>query len=191
MSGARQFTWQGNGVEVGTVGVQDIHGVTCGKKHSKGSACVYSVCGKDGWKLEVADVQWQTGERDVRTLQYSAHTPSRLHRLAHGLRLLVEPHSREHLWVALRQARLKPDVSVEWSNLYQATMEELSKGSGLQVRAALEALGAEVGLRGQLMADKGRDREHLCVLFPTTRQHLPIVCYTITRVLPVWNKYTG
>lgn len=154
------------------------------KRFVQGDGQVYTVRGAAGWQLEVADVTWRGGERDVRTLNYDAATPASLHRLRQGLRMSVKRHGDTELWVELSQAQ-PGDDDPAWANLRRASMEQLTVGAGLSVRQAMEALGAEVDLREQLLDDRSRRRGYLCAVFSADGDHLPVICYTITRVLPV------
>lgn len=178
--------WRCDDVEVISGDTKPLRGQPVGvKSFVQGQATRYILRSRTGWELEVADVTWPGRDRDVRTLAYSPTTPMELHRLQRGLRMSIKRRGEAELWVELSQARSADDQGAGWSNLRHATMEQLSEGAGFSVRAALEALGAEVDLREQLLEDQSRRRGYLCAVFPTDRVHVPVICYTLTRVLPV------
>jgi hypothetical protein len=185
---AQSFGWQGGGLSIRFTGQRTIEGKTVQGADSRGPARIYEVRGPGNFRLEVVDVSWQTSERDVRSLDCS-DGPKRLYRLIRGCRMSVCGCGVSHCWAELSQARLDADGDKDWTNLRKATMDQLNAGAGTRVREALVALGATVDTRAELIGDSGLRRSYLCAMFPVENVHLPVVCYAITRVMPVWNEY--
>ncbi|MFC1604404.1 hypothetical protein ACFL5F_05180 [Planctomycetota bacterium] len=179
--------WRIGTVHLKALGTREISGNPAGSKGSviMGEAHVYQATIRSGVNLEIGDVTWETGDREVQCLSCSRSTPEKLRRLRRGLRLVVKHVDKDTIRVDLRQARIDFDQGEDWSKLYQATMEELTEGAGISVRKLLEGFGAEVDRREQLLGDTGPHRFRLCAIFPTESNHLPVVCYVLTRILPL------
>ena len=180
--------WRIGTVHLEALETREIRGNPVGSKRDPvmGEAQVYQATLHNQVKLEINDVTWGTGDRDVRCLNCSPGTSEALQRLGHGrLRLSVKHFDKDTLWVELSQARLDSDRGENWSNLYKATIEELTEGAGISVRRVLEGLGAEVDRREQLLGDVRSRRLYLCATFPKESNHLPAICYVLTRVLPL------
>lgn len=162
-------------------GSLSLSGATTKKVKAAGRATTYLISGPQGTALTVADVLWDSGDRDIRTLDRHV-SPQALDRLKQGLRLGIRRH-HGRLQIDLAQARLKEG---DWSNLYMASWEELDAGAGASVRDILSGLGAErFGNREGLIGDSSRRRNYLCVLFPEDRPLVPVAAYVLTRVAPI------
>lgn len=165
---------------------ETISGQTTRREDADGLARTWWLRCGDEILLCLADVAWENGERDVRVLD-RGHSPQRYDRLVHGVRLGVQSHGDDR-FCELRQNRMKPG---DWSNLYKATLAELSRGAGLDVREALLDAGAlEVGSRSEVLVDDGRRRAESCVLFHGGELRVPAVAYALTRVMPLYNGVT-
>jgi hypothetical protein len=89
----------------------------------------------------------------------------------------------------LRQARVKPDES-QWSNPFKASLDELDAAAEVDARAELLSVGAQaVGTRSKLLGDEGLRRTDLCVTYRADDLIVPVVSYTITRVLPILREW--
>jgi hypothetical protein len=85
----------------------------------------------------------------------------------------------------LASSHPKPGES-QWSNLYKASLDDLSAGAAVDARAELLGAGAQaVGSRGELLGEQGVRCTDLCVTFRSDDPLVPVVAYTITRVLPI------
>jgi hypothetical protein len=179
--------WRLGAIHVKAMETREVRGNPVGSKRSPviGEAQAYQATLPSGERLEIGDIRWETRERDVRCLNNSRDASEALQRLRHGLRLSVNHLDINTLWVELSQARLDSDRGDNWSTLCRATMEELTEGAGISVRRMLERFGAEVDRREQLLGDAGPRRLYLCATFPSDHNHLPAICYVLTRVLPL------
>lgn len=179
--------WRIGGVHLKALGIKKIMGNPANSKNTqvRGQAQVYQATISNNIILELGDTTWETNDREVQCLNCSINTPERLRRLRHGLRLGVQYLDKDTNWVELRQARIDSDQGENWSKLYQATMEDLTEGAGIPVRQVLERFGAEVDPREQLIGDDSRRRRYLCATFPKELNHLPAICYVLTRILPL------
>lgn len=160
---------------------QGITGKTASDIDTTGVARSWWIRGSDEVLLLLADVDWDTGERDLRIID-RAHSPQRYDRLTHGLRLGVHEHGDDR-FVELRQNRLQ---TTGWSGLHRASLDVLSEGAGLNAEEALLDAGAiAAGSRADVLDDTGRRRAETCALFPAGELRAPAVAYVISRVLPL------
>lgn len=160
---------------------RNLEGETATGARSRGRAVVYRVTGPGGIGLDVSDVRWANGDRDVRVLGRHV-SPQVFDRLRQGLRLGVHRH-RQLLFVELGQARLKDE---DWSNIFQADSQELAEGAGVDVRAVLLDLGAgRVDTREHGLSDRGHRRNWLCAVFGEADHLVPVAAYVLTRIAPL------
>jgi serine/threonine-protein kinase len=139
----------------------------------------------DGGVLVIDVVREPDGTGWVHTGSTSGVGPV-LERLEHGLRMGINRDPSVGLWAELRQARLEPARGPHWSNLFQATLEELNEGAGLDVAAVIaETCGGEVGERSAILGDSGRRRRYVCATLPDGSARGPLAAYLVTRVLPL------
>lgn len=169
------------GLTIRPSGTSSRDGTTTSNEPSSGTATLWEIKGPEDLHLLVADTRWDTGERDLATIERN-NSPPRYDRLTHGLRLGVQTHESGLQWVELRHARLGTKA---WPTLHTASLVQLSHSAATNVAAAIEREGGSIGTRGELLDDKGRRREHLCATFPPTADRVPIVSYTLTRVAPI------
>lgn len=165
-------------------GEREEEGETTSRIQDVGRAVVYQVDGPGGVELDVGDVSWSKGERDVRVLNRKG-SPENInrHRLRMGIRLHGHGIERPVAWIELTQARLKPHG---WSNAFQASLEELDQGAGLKVRAELMKLGAlDVDTRQAALRENGRRRNFMCALFGESNSRVPVAAYVLTRIAPI------
>jgi hypothetical protein len=74
-----------------------LDGSTLSGERSTGTATLFDLTGPPGVAMQIADVRWANGERDLRVV--SCQGPKQLLRLEHGLRLGVHRHRpRNGLW---------------------------------------------------------------------------------------------
>lgn len=150
-------------------------------------AHIYTMLHADDWSLTLAYTMFPEC-KDIRCLEYSVDTPDILHRLTHGLRMVVyySPVMQKE-WVELSQARVKNGACPLWSNLMRATHEQLMAGSGLDIRSALTDHDASYGTREKVLRDKNRRRGYFCAAFAPGNREAPLMAYAFTRVLPLLN----
>ncbi len=160
-----------------------ISGQTPGRVKSRGRANLYEANGPEGLSVILRYEFWETGECDIH-LHDRRDAPPRFDRLRHGLRLVVEPCDGDRL-VSLRQAQLKNE---NWSNLFDASEDDLDAGAGAAVRDALMKLGATaIGPRRLVTGQDGRSGGRLCARFPVDCDIVPVAAYVLTRIAPIAN----
>jgi hypothetical protein len=164
-----------------------------GKGIEHGTARVYEVDKSDEWKIQVSDVEWSSGARNIQTMGPCTTAPKPIRRLEHGLRMSVYKQDKNHLYVELSQARVDIDGGTGWSNIYMATMKQLDKGAGIKkgVEKYLKPYGVEIGDRDSIVGWGDSHKNYLYASFPRESTHVPIICYTITRILPLCYLYEG
>lgn len=136
----------------------------------------------DGGVLVVDVVREPDGTGWVHTSSTSGVGPV-LERLEHGLRMGISRDPSVGLWAELRQARLEPARGPHWSNLFQATIEELNEGAGLDVAAVIaETCEGAVGERAAILGDTGPRRRYVSATFPDESAKGPLAAYLLTRV---------
>ena len=155
---------------------------TAGVEVGPGDARVYLVRGPAGEMLEIIDHIADSGDRWVAGGD-TFETPMPLSRLRQGLRMSVN--SQEMGGMAeLRQARITNDNG--WSNLFQATSEEMNCGAGVDVESALRSFGAtDYGTRGAVQGEIGPRRNYLCMTVPADNEDAPAVAHFLTKTMPL------
>ena len=68
---------------------------------------------------------------------------------------------------------------------------DLDQGAGFSLFSELKKAGAEVGTKQELLGETGRRSQYLCASFAKDNLWVPIIIYTVTRILPIANGYTG
>jgi hypothetical protein len=165
--------------------VDTIEGQTPGRVDATGTARRYKITGPGRLHLQVLDVTWDNGERDIRTVERNG-SPQRFDRLCHGARLGILKAGPD-LMVELRQARM---TTADWSTCHKADLPALDAGAQTNTAKALRQAGAKhVGTRSEVLDDTSCRRNYLCAAFVAEATTVPIVAYTLTRVLPVLNKF--
>jgi hypothetical protein len=148
---------------------------------SIGRGTLFEVAGlDDSMLLTVRDTRWSNGERDIVACSRN-ESPERYDTLVARMRLVVL--ESRGLYADLRQARVRPN---RHANLFVTDIEELNRGSGVDVSATLANHGAsEVGTREALLDDPGPARGRICVRFPEDAILVPLIAYVLTRIAPV------
>jgi len=128
-------------------------------------------------EVEIADVTWPTGERDVIGAVPGLATP---------LKLSVESSElfRSMGVVELRIARASStNGRVRYLEFDTA---RLNAAFGFDVEGVLDRLGeATVGTRRELLGDSGPAGDRLCVIFPLDNQEMPALLWALARGLSV------
>lgn len=163
-----------------------VNGSTVAGRHGSGRALPWRVEGPDELLLDIEDVLWDDGTREVRGVEaYSS--PRRFERLASGLRLGVHRHSPDRWHARLRIARLTSD---DWSQAYKTDARELCAATGIEPTKVLRDAGADViGTAEVAYGEAGRGRTEFAVSFRGDDSPVPAVAWTLTRVLPVLNRW--
>lgn len=159
---------------------------------------MWSISGPPGVAISAADVTWDNGERDVRTVNAgdgpiprSIGGPRPLARLERGSRLSIL-RSGPSNYVELQVSRVDPESADFWSSTYKATeadFEDLMGGSWKQ--PLLQAGTSGIGTRETVLGDHGRRRSFLCAAFRDQDSRLPVVAYSMTRVVPLLNPWSA
>jgi len=169
--------------------MRNEEGQTGSKKESCGQQRIYDVTDRHT-HLTIAYCLWQNGEKDIRALDVQG--AKAIMRLQHGgLRLGIRQWSKNKTkaWVELRQARIKPAQNM-WSNLFNATWQELDAGAKIDTHKILTEAGAiQLGTKADLLEVDDNTRARLCALFPPDNTLFPIVAFVVTRVLPLQLEY--
>ena len=150
---------------------------------------LYVITHKSGWQIYLAYMSFQESN-DIRCVDYTDDTPDSLHRLKHGLRMSVYPFDNETEWSELSQARIKDSTTPNWSNLKQATIDELNNGAGLDVQKLLGNGNVALGRREVLLADDSKRKNYLCIKFARKDHRVPLIAFIVSRTLPLINGYT-
>jgi serine/threonine protein kinase len=152
-----------------------------------GTLRTYVVSGPNGEMLEIHDYCAESGERWVGVAD-TFETPLPLSRLKQGLRMGMQVHG-DLLMAELRQARINDDRG--WSNMFQATAEQLDAGAGVCVEDVLRDVGVVAyGRRGEVIGDAGPRRNYLCMLLEPGNEHAPAVAHLLTKILPLAGGMT-
>jgi len=187
-------------------------GETLSSEVSAGRGVIFEVKYNDSVLVEAVHIRWLNGEEDVRAISVIEGVQA-LNRLESGLRLGIKRISdsmpaaesapeeyfrrtgqdclRSDLrWLELRQARINRQKPNKWSNLYQATMDDLREGAGFDIMEALEqAGGLAVDTKEKLLHAADPTRFRLCAIYHTDSTWFPPAAYTVTRIAPLMNDY--
>lgn len=187
-------------------------GATLSKQASSGRGAIFEIKFNNSVLVKAGHFRWQNWEEDVRTV-WVVEGSQALNRLESGLRLgvqrisdsmpAVEEAQETHRlrtvqeclrsdlrWLELRQARINRQQPNKWSNLYQATMDELSEGASFGVLEPLNRAGCLTwGTKEELLDATDRTRFALCAIYHVGSSWFPLVAYTVTRIAPLMNNY--
>jgi hypothetical protein len=156
-----------------------------GGEYQSGNALAAGVIGPGGIALDLGVIAWKNS-REVAALD-CYDSPPRIQRLGHGGRIGIRPEAGGKEWMELRVSRM---TTPEWSTEYRTTADELETVCRMKVGSSLRALGAlSFGRRGDVLADSGRRRNDLAVVFPADDARVPIAAYCAVRVLPLLYGY--
>jgi len=172
-------------------GITDFEGQSISGEESMASGYSYTLLTNFGWKMRLAYLRWETGEREMRALDCNS-TEHRMHDMCNRLRMSISPVevNLNHAWMELSQARLIADSDPIRTTKKKATPIELLEGAGgISAERELEKLGARFGTREQLLGDTGRRRGYICTVFPDGDVTVPPTAFALVRVLPVWHQY--
>lgn len=170
---------------------ENFESYTVSRKKSVGKIIPFDVTDED-IDLRIGYAIFINGERDIRTLEVNKDF-QRFGRLAHGLRLAIQPlPSDPHLMYAeLRQAFPK-DPFDKHETLHPTISElDLDQGAGLSVFELLKISGAEVGTKQEVLGEDSNRSAYLCMRFPKANLWAPIIAYATTRILPIKAGYRG
>jgi len=171
--------------------ITGFEGRSIGGVDGTASGQSYCLMTNFGWKMRLACLQWESGEREMRALDCDARA-HRMHDMCNRLRMSVYAvdGSPGFSWMELSQARLIAETDPIRTTKKKASEAEIMEGAGgIAPRAAFARIGAKFGTREELLGDTGRRRSYLCALFPIESAAVPAVAFTLSRVLPVWNRY--
>ncbi len=173
-----------------------LEGTTSSGQSSQGTASLWEATGPPGVALTLADVTWSNGERDVRAFEIECPLPQALGgprpltRLERGGRLSVLRKGGQE-YVELQVSRIDPDSPELWSSTYKATDEDFRHLAGDDwKRSLLEAGASKIGPRESVIGDEGRRRKFLCAVLGDRDFPLPVVAYSLTRILPLLDLWS-
>ena len=116
--------------------------------------------------------------------------PRPLKRLERGGRLSVLPTGSQE-YVELQVSRIDPNSPELWSSTHKATNEDFEHLAGDDWQRSLLDVGASnVGPRESVIGDDGRRRGFLCAVLGDGDFPLPVVAYSLTRILPLLNIWS-
>lgn len=181
-------------MQIGPLTVRDTgrrestEGETVSGKAFCGMATIYEI-EVPGATLEVHDVRWENGERDVRT-EARLEGPTVFDELAGRLRIGVDaaPNGRRKMRLRI-PARSAPH---KMPTFHQTSVAELDKVCGIDTAALLYEAGAiKVDVQRLAIGDTSRTKNELCVVFDDNdfASTVPIVAYTVTPVLAFWKQF--
>jgi len=144
----------------------------------------------------VLDYQTTLDEKDPERLVQAIDSEGlrSLEALVQGtMRLMVESMDDVYDRVALRQAYIRPGDRLERPRRHRPTLAELEAGARLDVLDTLRRAGAvKIGTREELRLAVGagdRTKNLYVAVFPSGDRTVPLVAYTLTRVLPAYYRY--
>lgn len=142
------------------------------------------VTGPNGLEIDLAIFMSDDGNGMVHCPD-SAGVPADYARLAHGARLGVYEYD-EFTWVIKQLRLLQFSSGSGWGNPRMTTLDELDQLLGSSVSVLLEDLGLEqIGSKAEVLGTSGND---LALLWGSdSGPDLPLTCYTLTRVLPIFR----
>ena len=183
-------------LDLRNLGDRVLEGTTVSARLSRGKASLWEATGPPGVALTIADVKWSNGERDVRAIKIECPLPQDLAgprpltRLERGGRLSVLQ-IRGQEYVELQVSRINPDSPEFWSSTHKATDEDFRHLAGDDWKRDLLAVGAsKVGPRESVIGDDGRRRKFLCAVLEDRNSALPVVAYSLTRILPLLDLWS-
>jgi hypothetical protein len=175
--------------------VRSVHARTLENVEADGLATTFGVIGPKT-ELRVADIRWETGDRDVRTLEISRGAGT-FGRLLRGGRIGIyeadfEPYAVDVAWFELTVMKANPQAG-RLPTAKKANYADLVKAAGgIDVWLEMALAGAEsLGPRNQLLADDTNRRNYTVVTFPGGNEIVPTVAYVLTRVIPLSRRYSG
>lgn len=176
-------------VEIGSlhlsVGVEStrIEGSTMNDISSSGTAYLSRLQG-EGLDVSIADIEWDTGEREVRGWSRH-HSHEVLEQVIGRLRIGVHPADRFR-GMSMMELRLPATTPGKRATARKTSVEELSTLLGFEVVEELDRLAeAVVDTRAALLRDEGPRRNQLCVVFRSSDRLIPAVVWSLVRAVPL------
>jgi hypothetical protein len=175
---------------------ESIEHRTLNNEPSEGIAWVFDVV-TAGAALRVADIAWDTGDRDVRAVAVTKGE-QRLGRLLRGGRIGVYeanfhafPEGLSLLELAVM--KLKPEQPGRLPTAVKADYGTLRRAAaGVSVWDELSSLGASsIGPRSELIGDTGNRRGILVTTFRSDNRLVPAAAFILIRVIPLWTEFAG
>ncbi len=144
----------------------------------------YTVADEDGFVLHLKDMCLENGERHIFAGD-NFSGEKKWDRLQEGMRLGVYPRDGGVL-TRLALARPNEGKGKKSTRGRSATREQLDEAAGLDVFQTLLDLGAlKVGTRAEVYGETNRERNTLCVLYPTDKPEIGLVAYILTTIFPL------
>lgn len=166
------------------IGWQPAMVTAFGNGQAQGLSYPATVTATAGLEIDLAVFMSDEGEGMVHC-PTPGGVPPAYARLAHGARLGVYA-INEQQWVIKQWRLLRFSPTVGWGNPSQTTLSELDDLMDGSVEELLQDLGLEaIGTRKEILGSKGND---LALLWnPQVGPELPMVAYTLTRILPIFK----
>ena len=161
---------------------------------SQGPACIFKVSGPDGIDLELADVRWDNGEREIRVVG-RGNSPEKYDHLKNKRRVAIKSAfvvgQPNCVYMELAQARWKSDEDDRSSKYWRVTIQELSKDANTDITGALMQAGAtKVDTRENVRDDRSSRKHVPCVMFDKSNSRVPIIAYVLSRIAPLVRGVT-
>lgn len=176
-------------VEIGSlhlsIGVNStlIEGTTMNDVVSSGAAYISKLQGEQ-LDVSIADIEWDTGEREVRGLSRN-HSHEVVEQVIGRLRIGVHPVERFRE-MSMMELRLPVTRPGRRPTARKTSAGEFSKLLGFDLEAELDRIAeAVVGTRASLLRDDGPRRNQLCVVFRSSDRVVPALVWSLTRAIPL------
>jgi hypothetical protein len=146
-------------------------------------------------RLTVADIYWDTGERDVRAIEVEAGGDL-VGRLLRGGRIGVYSADFESFpeglsYMDLAVMRTRPGQG-RLPTAVRADYQTICRAAGVSVWDELSRLGgSSIGPRSELIGDGSPRMNFLMMTFPSNSSLVPAAVFLLTRVLPLVRRFTG
>lgn len=165
-------------LRVGT-GAATTRGTTPGGVNTDGQAYFSSIRG-EGIHMELADIIWANGEREVRGWDRLT-SPPEYQAFVGRLRIGVHAATRFRSMSVAEMRTTRPSDSRS-PQAHKTSAGELSELFGFDVGVALDRLSeAMVGTRAELLRDESTRRGQLSVVFPDADRITPAVIWALLR----------
>jgi Domain of unknown function (DUF4338) len=179
-------------VEMGSfhlsVGVESrrVTGTTMTDASSTGNAYISKLEGP-GVEVSLADIEWNTGEREVRG--WSRHHSDEILKQVIG-RLRIGVHRADrYRGMSMLELRVAAGSEGKRATARKTSPLELSEALGFDIAAGLDGIGeAVVGTREELLRDEGPRRNQLCVVFRSDNRLLPALAWCLVRAMPLIHQ---
>lgn len=151
-----------------------------------GEAAMALIRGPESVVLEAAVIRWPSGDAEVKGLQLmSGGAP--FTRAESAGRLGIYASQDGSRWCELRMFVMD---TAGWATMKRATLAELDELLGASLSQLLIESGAErVGTREEILADTGRRRAELAVVFSSDNVEVPLAAFVATRLVPLHKRH--